>query len=110
MAEHISCAPLLSVTVSVTAVAPREYGEGGDWMSVIVLSTSGSKEPLSTFAGAVHKPGVVDAVTFLHSATGGRLTDTLKKMGSWFANGRPKGTPFAVNVPNRVSPTAFICT
>src|SRR2546427_486093 len=35
MAEHTSCAPLLSVTVSVTAVAPREYGEAGDWRSVI---------------------------------------------------------------------------
>jgi hypothetical protein len=34
---------------------------------------------------------------------------TLKKIGSVLAKGRPKGTPFPVKDPKKQLPTAFIC-
>jgi hypothetical protein len=37
-------------------------------------------------------------------------TQTLKKIGSWLAKGRPNGTPFAVKDPKKQLLTAFICT
>ena len=67
---HWLDAPWLSVTVSVTVVAPGGYGPGGAWPSVIVSCKSGSKEPLFTDAVAV-PPAPAGTVTFRQIATGG---------------------------------------
>jgi hypothetical protein len=64
-------APWLSVTVSVTLVAPSAYGPGGDCASVIVSPASGSEEPLSMDAAAV-QPAPDEHHAWRH-ATGGLL-------------------------------------
>ena len=72
-AVHVAVAPNLSVTVSTTLfVVPFGYGPAGDCESVIG-SPSGSLDPSSMLAGAVHvvSVGPVNTVTFLHFAIGG---------------------------------------
>lgn len=64
-----------SCAVMITLVPPSGYGPGGVCTSVM-LSPSGSEEPLSTEAGAEHAVGTAGTVTFLQVATGGRFAGT----------------------------------
>ena len=78
VAEQEAAAPLLSVTVRVTAVVPKTYGPAGNWLSVIV-SPSGSEEPLLTEAEATEQsPRSVGTTTFVHFAIGGPPPGTAK--------------------------------
>ena len=73
--EHVSDAPLSSVTVNVTTVIPNPYGPSGLWL-VVIGSSSGSYDPLSTSASALQSVPA-KTVTLLHSATGGRFVNPL---------------------------------
>src|SRR5438552_14620904 len=73
VAMQLLIAPWLSVTVSVTGVAPNQYGPAGDWFVETMESPlSGSYEPLLIEALATQLESA-DAVTFVHKATGGLL-------------------------------------